>query len=265
MEKLFKVMNERVKLLQKTIKKANSEKESFPQGTLRISNSGNRLRLYQKLEGGKPDGNYIPKKDRKLALQLAQKEYNRKFLNNAQRELQILENTIASLSRSNADSVFLNLNPSRQKLVTPYIMTDDLFENWWKTRPYKTNLYMESEKKYDTRRGEKVRSKSEAILADIMGELGIPYRYEQEIHLKDGRVKYPDFTLLNVKKREVIYLEHLGLLDDVDYRNNNLRKLDEYRDNGIFIGKNLLITYETMDCPLDIRGIRKMLKEIFYN
>ena len=93
--------------------------------------------------------------------------------------------------------------------------------------------------------------------------MGIPYLYEQALKLRNGKIYYPDFTLLKKNTRETIYLEHLGLLDDETYRKSNLLKLDEYRANGIYIGKNLLITYETLDSPLDINGIRRMLKEIF--
>ncbi|MBQ3891206.1 MAG: hypothetical protein II740_07675, partial [Lachnospiraceae bacterium] len=79
----------------------------------------------------------------------------------------------------------------------------------------------------------------------------------------NGTVYYPDFTILNKKTRMEMYLEHLGLLDEEGYRKSNLIKMDEYRANGIYIGKNLLITYETKDSPLDIKGIRQMLYDLF--
>lgn len=73
--------------------------------------------------------------------------------------------------------------------------------------------------------------------------------------------KYPDFTLLKVKTREIIYHEHLGLLDDEEYRKANLAKLEEYRKNGIYQGKNLIITYEGTGCPLNIKEIRAYVQE----
>ena len=51
-------------------------------------------------------------------------------------------------------------------------------------------------------------------------------------------------------------------MDDEDYRKENMYKLDLYRANGIYPGKNLIFTYETADNPLDINGIRRMLKDI---
>ena len=81
--------------------------------------------------------------------------------------------------------------------------------------------------------------------------------------MKNGRKKYPDFTLLDVKKRRLIFHEHLGMIDDDDYRRRNLRKLDEYRKNGIYPGKNLIITYEGDGSYLNVKEIREMVRGIF--
>ena len=160
--------------------------------------------------------------------------------------------------------VYRQLDPRRQRLVVPYILTDELYEKQWKDQVFRSNPFMPEGKIYDTRNGEKVRSKTEAILADMFLELGIPYHYEKALLLNKGRVRYPDFTMLKIKTREEIYLEHFGLLDDEGYRNKCLHKLDEYRDNGIFPGKNLIITYESSESPFDILGTRKMIKELFH-
>ena len=63
--------------------------------------------------------------------------------------------------------------------------------------------------------------------------------------------------------RKVIYHEHLGLLDNEEYLHANLVKLDEYRRNGIYPGKNLIITYEGEGCYINIKEIKQMIQEIF--
>ncbi len=137
-----------------------------------------------------------------------------------------------------------------------------LYAKEWQAEQFKPNPYMENMKIYDTRRGEKVRSKSEAILADILYGLGIPYHYEKPLYLGPEKIRYPDFTLLKINSRKEIFLEHFGMLDDEAYRNKSIFKLDEYRKHGIYLGKNLIFTYETENSPLDIKGIEKMLKDI---
>jgi hypothetical protein len=250
-------------VLRQAIKKAQKEEGTFPEGHLRISVDKGYLRCYQVTEPGDNSGKYILKKERSRASKLAQKDYNTDFLMLATKELERLEKSIKVFSKENADNAFNNLPLERQCLISPYILSDDQYAAEWEKRNYLTNQYLPEDKRYETKKGEMVRSKSESIIADILCDLGIPYHYEQALKLRNGAIYYPDFTILNKKEREEMYLEHLGLLDEEGYRKNNLIKMDEYRANGIYIGKNLLITYETKESPLDIKGIRKMFIDLF--
>ena len=146
------------------------------------------------------------------------------------------------------------MNAYRKNLITPLVLPDELYVQQWNQESYLTN---------PTKNGEMVRSKSEAILADMYFELGIPYRYEAELQFKNQTKRYPDFTLLDVKNKKIIYHEHLGMLDHEDYRRNNIKKLDEYRKNEIYPGKNLILTYEAEGSYLNIKEIRKMILAFF--
>ena len=259
MEELLNHLKTRITILEQAIKRAEKDAGSFPCGHLRVSASRNRCRYYQLTEPGDLVGKYLTKDRSDLAKALAQKDYNEHFLKEAQKELTALEKTLSKLVKSNADLVYQKLSPGRKKLVDPYILPDEIYIEEWLSEPFKPNPYMPESRIYDTKRGDMVRSKSEAIIADMLLDLGIPYHYEKPIRLKGGAKRYPDFTLLKVAAREEVYLEHFGLLDDEDYRNACLIKMSEYRRNGIYPGKNLLFTYETTDFPLDIKGFRKML------
>jgi len=82
------------------------------------------------------------------------------------------------------------------------------------------------------------------------------------LNLKNGQYKYPDFTILDVRKREIIYHEHLGLMDKREYMNNSIRKLNQYADNGILQGRNLIVTYETEEIPFNPKSFKKMIREM---
>ena len=249
-------------ILKAAIKAAEKEEGTFPEGRLRVSKARNQARYFKVLESADTTGEYLSMKDKKSIRQLAQKDYNKRFLKAARKELEGIERILKLYKKYNSEAVYDCLSKERKSLVMPYIMTDDLFAKEWQSKSYKSNPYMIENLKYDTKKGELVRSKSEAIIADMLFDLKIPYRYECQIKLLNGQTRYPDFTLLDVKTRKEIYLEHFGMLDDEEYRADSLRKLDEYRSSGIYLGKNLLFTYETADTPLDIKGIKKMLKEV---
>ena len=262
MEELLKNLKERAATLKKAISKAKQDSRKVPKGNLRISSNNNYQRYYHVTRAGDTNGKYIKKENKDLAEKLAMKDYGEKFLKAATKELTQLEQTIKLLSKSNADLVFRNLSVHRQKLVMPYLKTDEMFVEEWLEQGRNSEPFMTENLVYDTKKGDKVRSKSEAIIADILYDLGIPYLYEKRLDLEDGSSRYPDFTLLDVKRRREIYLEHFGLLDHPDYLTKSLQKLDEYRANGIYPRDTLLFTYETEENPLDIRGIRKMLDEL---
>jgi len=261
-EDIIKLLEARAATLKKAITKAEKDKDSYPEGRLRISANKNRTRYYKVDRSGDTQGEYLTKEQYRMALTLAQKDYNKQFLKQAKLELATLEHSISQLSKENTDLAYQKLSAHRQNLITPYILTDDLYAQKWQSIACKTNTFLTEKKIYDTRRGERVRSKSEAIIADILYELQIPYHYEKALELKDKSVRYPDFTLLKKRTREEIYFEHFGLWDNEDYLKESLRKLDEYRKNGIYLGNNLLFTYETQDNPLDIKGIKAMLKAV---
>ena len=87
-----------------------------------------------------------------------------------------------------------------------------------------------------------VRSKSEVIIANMLTEAGIEFKYEEPLYDDNGKMYLPDFT---VKFRgEDYYWEHVGRLDLPDYKAHWEKKEKWYNEN--FPGR-LLVTYETPD------------------
>lgn len=263
MNQLFYELNKRKKYLQDLLREIESELHTFPQGNLRVTNIKGVPRYYHITKHGDTQGKYIQKKDKKLAFQLAQKDYVQKLYREAEGELEDVDRFLDVHRKEELENIYVGLNQYRQELVNPLVISEEMYVKQWENEVYNVNPYHLEEKVYSTKKEELVRSKSEVMLADMYYELEIPYRYEAELILENGKKKYPDFTLLKTSTREIIYHEHLGLMDDEQYRKANLIKLDEYRKNGIYLGKNLIITYEAEGCYLNIREIRKMCQEIF--
>ena len=63
-------------------------------------------------------------------------------------------------------------------------------------------------------------------------------------------------------KSEKIIADKLSMLD-IPYRYEYPLVLNSYENNGIFIGVNLFVTYETSQKPLNTRILNNKLKEIF--
>ena len=123
----------------------------------------------------------------------------------------------------------------------------------------KRNRKREGDPEYYTDRGERVRSKSEVIIANKMYSAGVPYLYECPIVLRDGTLIYPDFTVLNVREKKTMIWEHLGMMDDGSYCQRALDRILSLEREGYFPGKNLILTHETSRRPLDTRLLERVM------
>ena len=157
------------------------------------------------------------------------------------------------------EEIYKNLHIERQKIITPIRETDEQYKQKWEAVEYKPKEIDDMVPVIKTERGELVRSKSELIIADLLYREGIPYRYECPLLLKGHRLIHPDFTTLNVRKRKVLYWEHLGMMDDAEYASKAVNRLNELEENGIVNGINLIVTMETKNHPLSPHLVRKRI------
>jgi hypothetical protein len=95
-----------------------------------------------------------------------------------------------------------------------------------------------------------VRSKSEVIIANMLFDRDIPFRYEAPLYAADGTFYLPDFTI--TWNGEDWYWEHLGRLDLEEYRNHWETKQAWYEEN---FPERLLITKESDDLSRDAATI----------
>lgn len=259
-DELNNKLNELTKIIT-WLERENSKKNKID-GHLRIAMDRNKVKYFHITQSGDTKGKYIKKSDAALAQKLAESDYHERILKEAKKEKSVLEKFLQEYTPDNLKDIYESMHKERQKLIKPLVISDDEYARQWENEIYDGNPYKQEELIYDTAKGEKVRTKSEGYIANMYYNLGIPYKYEHPVKLKSGAVKYPDFILLRVADRKVIYHEHMGLLDDDDYRINNLKKLREYEKSGIRMGDNLIITFETSYCPLDITQMKESVKSI---
>ncbi len=101
-----------------------------------------------------------------------------------------------------------------------------------------------------TLRGELVRSMSEALIANKLFYMKIPYRYEKQL-LICGEYFYPDFTVTNPLNGEEFYIEYLGL-DTEEYLHKWNKKLSRYHQAGIFENEKLIIITKKQHNSIDL-------------
>lgn len=244
--------------LEKILKEVKTRLENAPEGHLRVSKSNNHIQYYCCTKE-KKSGNYIHKEDVLLAKQLAQKSYDEKIHKLAEKRLKQIEKLVKDYMDDELEQIYLKEHAERQRFIEPVEPTWEQKLMEWKAKEYKGKDFQEGSPVILTEKGERVRSKSEKIMADYFYRNDIEYKYECPIYLKGLGTVYPDFTFLSRKTGEEIYWEHNGKTDDPGYARKMVRKINTYENNGIFPGERLILTYETEQTVLNTGKIEQLV------
>ncbi|MCR4616899.1 MAG: hypothetical protein K5669_01795 [Lachnospiraceae bacterium] len=212
---------------------------------------------YYLMENGKRT--YVKKRDMDMVRGIVQKDYDEAMYKALTTVRHHIQRFIKEYDLSLIDKVYSGMADARKQLVQPLIPTDEQFvEEWYRTHKGNQNSFPE-QGTYLTAHGERVRSKSEKIIADLFEKHKVPYRYEPMLKLSEGRFVYPDFVVLNVRRRKTMYWEHFGLITDGDYAKKTLQKLSAYEDSGYVVGEDLLFSMESEQIPLNVTLIEQKI------
>ena len=232
--------------------------KGVPKQHIRIDSSKNQIYIREK--GNRSKGVYLANEKVRKAEQIATYDYLEKVIEKIDKELKLIDSMLRKCDECAAEEYYNTLNNTRQKLIVPIRLTDAQYVESWLNEPYEGSGIPFGDTEFYTEKDERVRSKSEIIIANALTKYNVPYKYEYPFFTEELGVIHPDFTALNVKKRKQLYWEHLGKMDDVSYVRDNTYRINVYQKNGLFLGDDLIITWETSKMPLDIKLVDQLIR-----
>lgn len=238
------------------------ENEELNTKRLRIASRGNNPQYYVCEKGQSTKGKYIRKNEIDFARQIANSEYHKVFGKKLHSQLNAVRQCIKAGDLNKLAMIYDQMSSERKKLVIPLLLSDEEYVSQWQNQEYERKPFEPGTAEIYSARGERVRSKSEKIIADQLGSYGIPYKYECPLIL-DNKLIHPDFTVLNVRLRKQIYLEHCGMMDEKEYSQNAVKRIEMYEKNGIMPGIGIVFTFETRTVPLNTRVLDRIIHEYF--
>ena len=238
-------------ILEKEIERHRTELLQYPAGRLVRNQKGDKTRWYhyKKKKDGSYERKYLNKENILVAQKLARKEYIKAFLKDKENELKSIDKYL-KIRKETYHQEYKDACDKYRELLGTGRWDAEVYE---KNPSHPENLIVKAPK------GEYVRSKSEALIANALFDAGIQYRYECGITL-DGVIIYPDFTI-KTDNNNLLLWEHFGKMDDPDYLKQVNWKMNLYMKNGYYPGKNLLVTYETQMKPLIIEDVMKVITD----
>ena len=194
-----------------------------------------------------------------LAKELAHKKYLSFLLEDLEKEKSATDMYLRHFPKEKQVETLFQASDSMQNLLSPqFFPLSTKLDNWMKS-PYTKNLKHPEHLTQKVGPNEFVRSKSEAMIAKLLKQYNIPYRYECQLCLNDVEL-YPDFTIRHPKTGEYFYWEHFGWLDKPAYIKNMHLKLQLFTENKILPGINLITTYENGDNPLSFEYVEILIQ-----
>lgn len=257
MHQYQEMISNRIQFLSKIIGEKERALAKAPEGSVHVFSSDKKTQFYLNKDGKRK---YMKDSEMKLVQKLCQKDYDKKILTEAKKELKELKKLDKHLENESCESIYHKLSGARQSLVTPIWLPDDEYIKQWEAVPYISKGFAPDDPEYYTDRGERVRSKSEILIANALKKHKIPYRFEYPYQFEPySKTKHPDFTVLNVRTRKEFIWEHMGKMDDEGYRDYALNRIIDFEKHGIFPGDRLILTHETLNNPLNSKIIEKTI------
>ena len=252
------LLDERKNLIM-IIHDAEKRVEKAPEGSVRIIKHRKGYQYYLRKKPSEKTGTYIPSSERQKAVSLIQKKYDIQVLSAAGKQLKAIDRFLRVYDPEVIKKIGASLPEVRKACVQAAVLPDREYAEKWKAYEFTPKEFAEDAPEHYTGSGERVRSKSEVMIADALQQAGILYRYECPLEL-GGKILYPDFTILRQGDREELYWEHLGMMDDPEYCHNALRKIRLYEGSGIYPGVRLITTMETSRIPINLTVIKSIIQ-----
>lgn len=267
---LYDLLRKRKNYLDSVVSGAKNQIAKLPNGYLKASmaykKDGYYYQYYIRQKKSDSTGRYLGKGKLSLVKQLAQKEYCDKALRVAEKERNLLDRFLNHSDEDALLKVYTEMSEGKRILVEPFVLPDDEYARRWQAKPYTGGVFGEDDPIYYTKRGDRVRSKSEQIIADRLFDAGVPYRYEYPFTYDsfEGKKKiFTDFTVLNKRTRSVYRWEHFGRMDDPKYRKTFFWKQSVYSRYNCIPGIGIIFTFEDNENPLDMRYVDKLIEKYF--
>ena len=232
-------------------------------GISAIHRNGRTFFIVRVTENGKCKTSYIAGRNEKLIKPYANAKYAKKVLPVLTANLNAAESFLAQHTGLEELEAAERFDPAFIPYCSDvYVPKDQIILEWMQSKGPEVPRYG-GEPMVMTARGDCVRSKSEAIIANLLHANGLAYLYEKPLYLdKKYYAVFPDFTVLRLRDMKEIYWEHFGMMDDPDYLNTALKKISDYISNGMIPGRDLICTFESSQIPLSSEDVSKIIETL---
>lgn len=277
MNDIIRELKEELYYQKKLLEKLEEELGSLPTGGLCIKIINGKEYAYVQRYISDENGNIkrtqccVPKNATQEAEEILRRRFVEKSIGKLTTSTKQLERFLEKYQPYSATDIYKNLPKAYIKFnINGYLSNkemeiihlDESFKNGSDTKSEGENCnFYPEDLKHLTSRGLMVRSKSEAIICELLDHFKVLYKYESPVFVEEKKY-YPDFTVMRKFDRKIIYWEHFGLTGNLEYSQNMTKKLKAYESIGITPWDNLIVTTESIDGKINVRYITTIISNM---
>lgn len=232
----------------------------LPEGSLKANKNGSSYKYYQVID---KERRYLSQNEKQLIENLAKKKFLLAEIQDAEKEIKAIDSYFRNHKTESATDALLARENGISEILKSVVVPDDRRLLEWEAEDYAVYSAFPEHLVHRGPFGKMFRSKTEADIAFILTKKGIPYRYEW-IQRING-TSYPiDFTTRHPKTGQMIFWEHFGRMDNINYSVKIGPKLMDFESAGIFPGVNLILTFESKQFPINSNQLEEIIEQWYF-
>lgn len=198
---LYQNMLRQYENIKQKITRVEQQIERLPQGEIYCAKNGTGVKWYY---NNGTHREYLHKKNRKLAEQLAYKKYLKKLLKELKQEKSAIDKYLKCGRKEESEAEkMLDISSNYRSLILTYYKPADEFLYEWQKQTYHKSMEYPENLIHQSISGNILRSKSERMIEEALYRAKIPYRYECALQLGE-KIIYPDFTIIHPESKKNI-------------------------------------------------------------
>ena len=257
-----KTLVEKEYLEQKALKHMYEKKLArLPKGFLSMTEQ-NGHQYYSKCVEGKKL--YLGLGNAKEVLQLQQRRLLTELIKNIEKNESLLKRFVRDYREVSPQLIAQTLGKAYQcsDLAETILQGNKNYKKWG-DQPYERNNRYPEGLIHRTIKGDMVRSKSEVIIANTLYPKLLQYRYEELT--KVGKYIFaPDFKIAVPRQNKIKILEHFGMMNNSEYREKALWKINVYLEEGYKPYDDVLFTFDDADGGIDTQILDTLINSFLF-
>ena len=234
----YELMQTKSYRLESQISILKQKLNSYPSGRLIFVNNGGYTKWFI---SDNHTSTYLPKKQKALARQFAEKGYIDAYIKDLEVEKEAIQQYLKYCDNNAGHVAKLTTNADYLKLTSGGSQTDCSH-----TRAFDIHLF----------------NHNESVIAKLLLEYDISFEFKAPLFF-DDITYYPSFTIKHPQTDELVYIEIFDCMENSIYRANTYFKLDLYALHGILPGKNLIALYGNENTPVNVAYVRAEIEYFF--